>query len=433
MAGIMHSDATIKTYTDFGQNKGRYVVGNTNALLDYLNADGVKITYTGGQADYTLEHGMIDFGSQVDIGYAAVIGYNFTATVAHNYTVNGTISGNDIGKSNAIVYRSIEAGSYVFTASQDYRISRQNKLVTDVTGSVVYGSQNGDYSDITNYNGLAGQMIYRAGSGSMFQANYDGSLVRMCGGYSYITGGVMSVDQSGMFSSNSVDQAFVTITTMNTSSGGISAADPLPYAGYYGDSGSPVWIWNNSTGQYEYLDATQSANLQNWTQAVGAAKWTVEVMDSYNVDVNISSTSDNTVYVNGTVNSGETLAGVQEGTTITLWKGTVTDGSGKELASYIGVENGVNTWADLSGIKDNKTWYTYGDSYMNASYSGQGKDLSYGDLFQTQNLVFKASGTEVQNVVLTDTVDLGIGYVQFSKADGAESATFVVTAQYGAD
>ena len=37
-AGIMHSDATLITYTDFGQNTGRYkTTESANALLQALN------------------------------------------------------------------------------------------------------------------------------------------------------------------------------------------------------------------------------------------------------------------------------------------------------------------------------------------------------------------------------------------------------------
>lgn len=50
-AGIMHSDATLITYTDFGQNVGRYkTMESANALLQHIRQQegGVTITYTGG-------------------------------------------------------------------------------------------------------------------------------------------------------------------------------------------------------------------------------------------------------------------------------------------------------------------------------------------------------------------------------------------------
>ncbi|MBR5889360.1 MAG: hypothetical protein IKY92_04875, partial [Akkermansia sp.] len=47
-AGVMHSDATYQTYTDFGQNCGRYVVGGkVNDLLSEIRKaeNGIAITY----------------------------------------------------------------------------------------------------------------------------------------------------------------------------------------------------------------------------------------------------------------------------------------------------------------------------------------------------------------------------------------------------
>ena len=87
-AGIMHSDATLITYTDFGQNTGRYkTTESANALLQHIRQQegGVTITYTGGQQTYVMPHGMIDFGSTYHVATCAAISPSAIATVAHNY------------------------------------------------------------------------------------------------------------------------------------------------------------------------------------------------------------------------------------------------------------------------------------------------------------------------------------------------------------
>ena len=55
-AGTLHSQATLQTYTDFGQNMGRYVTGSrVNALLAAIREkEGITITYTDGRAPYRL-------------------------------------------------------------------------------------------------------------------------------------------------------------------------------------------------------------------------------------------------------------------------------------------------------------------------------------------------------------------------------------------
>lgn len=426
---INHSDASLVTYTDFGQNCGRYATGNVNALLAYLNADGVKISYTGGQAEYTLLHGMIDFSSQCDGGYGAAIGYNFFATVQHNGVNNCTYAGNYIGSSNAIHYQSIEYrtsenNTFLLTPSNDYKITRQSKLLTDVTGSVVYGSADGDYSGISSGT-LSGQLLYRSGSGTMAVSNYDGSYTNTAGAYVYITGGIMTFSVGNY---NADDGAFSTFSYLDYSASGVSTSAPLPYAILSGDSGSPTWVWNENTQQYEYLNAGQSGNVSTMSQSRGAAEWTAETMASFDKKVEIG--ADNIVYINGVTTETETTySDSTNGVSTTLWAGTVTNADGETLQSFVGVKSGTHTWLDLNSIKDTDNWYSYDETYLNASSSGSGKDLSYADLFYTENLVFKAaSATETQQLILADTVDLGIGYVQFSKADGAETAKFTVSA-----
>lgn len=75
-AAVMHSDVSRNTYVDFASNSGRYAVGTTNALLDYirLRDEGVRIEYTStsGKSDtpYTMKHGMVSFDSVSDINHS---------------------------------------------------------------------------------------------------------------------------------------------------------------------------------------------------------------------------------------------------------------------------------------------------------------------------------------------------------------------------
>lgn len=91
----MHEDAYLTAYTDFGQNRGRYVVGTrVNALLEYIREQdgGITIEYKDGTPTYTIsnEQGMIDFRGAPDVGHSALIGNNFLVTVKHNGSLNYT-------------------------------------------------------------------------------------------------------------------------------------------------------------------------------------------------------------------------------------------------------------------------------------------------------------------------------------------------------
>lgn len=434
VAAIMHPDVSLLTYTDFGQNLGRYSTGPVNSLLSYIREQegGVTISYSEGQPAYTMLHGMIDFSSQCDGGYGASIGYNWYATVRHNGVHNNTYAGNSIGAANAIhyvgiEYRSSENNTFLHTPSNDYKITRQSKLITDVTGSTVYGSANGDYSGIEEKT-LAGQLLYRAGSGRMELASHDGSLSLLTGAYAYIIGGITTI--GSVTSYNEADSAFSVWTYFDPSSNGVSDSSPLPFACRTGDSGSPTWVWNESTNQYEYLNAAQSIASTN-TQYRGAAEWTADTMESYNKSVSMSAGVDE-AHIGAVNQPGETLRDATNKVSATQYWGSVTDASGKQLQEFRGVLSGINTWNDLSSLLDkDEPWYAYGAGYLNATASGSGADLSYADLFHTDNLVFVAEDAQDKRVIVDADVDLGIGYVQFSKTDEAGEASFHLSSATG--
>ena len=109
-ASGLHSQVSMVTYTDFGQNMGRYRVNGVNDLLSSIRKKegGVVITYKEGHDDYTLEHYMPSFESQGDNGAYAAVGYNFIATVAHNGCQNPIFTGRYIGDANSLRYYGVE-------------------------------------------------------------------------------------------------------------------------------------------------------------------------------------------------------------------------------------------------------------------------------------------------------------------------------------
>ncbi len=447
-AVVMHPDVTIQTYTDFGQNKGRYVVGDTNALLEHIRTEegGAILTYTGGQADYTLEHAMIDFGGIANNGASVAIGYNFIATVSHNGVQAPSFTSNELGE-NAVTYQGIEyrySDTFLLKPSNDYKITRLSKIITDVTGSTVYGSQDGDYSGIATEGTLVNQLLYRAGAGLMLRSNSaSGEAESVCGPYQYIVGGVTEI--SAVTVTDASDGAFTTTTFYNYQQNGAGASvgenapeTPLPYQGRGGDSGSPAWVWNANTGQYEYLNALQSGDDVMITYNRGNCSWTAEKMGSFDEKVEVISGA--TIYLGEIATAGDTISDTwtEDEKPMTadtvLYSGAVTDAEGRELARYNGVQSGLNTWSDLSSLKDTDNWYNYGSSYLDAStIYNQNSTLGYEELFFNENLVLTAKNSGTRDVKLSATVDLGIGYVQFSRSAGEENAEFTVSGVTGSE
>ncbi len=423
-AADQHADVSLLTYTDFGQNMGRYAVGNTNALLKHLNAGGVTISYEGGQADYTLQHGMVDFSSVTDNGWAGAIGYNFVASATHVMTADPTFSANNIGASNAINYKGIEystGNEFLHKTGDDYKITRLSKIVTDVSTATVY-------SGATD-SSLQGELIYRAGAGSMYKADHEGNRAEL--GSGYITGGIDTIDYVN--TSLNTEGSFATQTNVQYGSEGIGESEPLPYMGRPGDSGSPNYVWNEQTQQYEYLNAASSIGT-TMTQNRGNCDWTQEVMNSYNKEATIG--SDNTIFLGAITTAGETIT--EGDVSTTLYSGNVTNASGEVLATYNGVQSGINTWKKLNFLKDEANWYAYDNGYLNASSNKEGTgvaavDMIYADLFHNDNLVIRNSSSDTQTINLNATVDLGIGYVQFALGEGQTSANYLVQSADGGD
>ena len=421
-AGIRHSDVLLQTYTDFGQNKGRYAVGTqVNALLQYIRdtEGGIAIPYTDGQPNFIIsnEQGMINFSGAVDGGPDVAIGPNFIATVAHNGSNSASYGERVVGGEHALNYQAIDirgtgfrlvAPEGMWGPTHDYMLQRQSKVQTDVIWNPI--------SSITDAAEMNGNYVYHSGGGGMGDW-VDGKEVGTCGGYVYITGGIMSVTSYENYSDKG---SFVVRQNLwyGEALEGASETHPLPNAVRGGDSGSPVYIYNAATGQYEYVGAQEgiAGNSHNWT--AGNTEWTAETMESFNVHVDMSAV--NTVYLNAIATQGDSIS--MDGYSTTIWAGAVTNAAGDSLASYKGVKTGLNTWNDLSDRKDEQNWYAYNASGGSGGYLNQ----SISDLFYNENLVFDAAEGGLNNsIVLKDTVDLGIGYAEFN------GGRFTITSESG--
>ena len=430
-AGTMHTDATIMTYMDFAQNRGRYEVGTgVNALLNHIrtNVDnGITIHYTDGTPSYTISNsqGMISFMGAHDGGYAAAISPNYIATVAHNGEIDASFAERAVGSAHAINYSAVGVRSSA-TASMsdvvfrlvpmdqngnqyDYMVQRQSKIFTDITWNPL--------TSITDIPSLQGELQYHVGGGSMnIWSETDGQR-HLIGGY--IIGSIKTITTAQLhnttvpYTNNSI------FSTPNYGDGiGASLQNPLPLGTEGGDSGSPVFIYNPATGQYEYLAAHQSGIGNGGAQARGNIEWTQQMLERFNVRPDMSSGE---VHLQAITHAGDYYADKNGNSTLTHY-GYATDAEGNILGKYTGIKNGLSTWGDLSDIKDVQNWYAY-DSNAHILQSDP-------DLFFSSNLVFTAQQAS-NNIVLDATVDLGIGYAEFN-AGKLGKASFTITSAEGA-
>lgn len=467
-AGLMHPDVSFQTYTDFGQNKGRYVVEDKeNALLDFIRQkEGITIPYTDGQAGRQVasyQQGMINFSASCDGGNVALIAPNFVATVKHNPDLDTTYGGRELGMDYAIRSEAIHVeGSTNFRLfpDSDYALQRQSKIITNATWNPLYTIPN-DKTEKEAIEALAGKtgtegMLYHAGGGFMCLMGAEknpnvayGESNAICDAHTYIIGSVNDISESGIREGSSDNVNMITTNPGGSGSlaGGATDANPLPWAARRDDSGSPTYVYNAETGRYEYIAAVQSLMRRGTqsglpddaaTNSLGAITWSKSTMNSFNVEVKMDgkkvslSAPEKT---NTTITEDVTVDGHTTTHSTTIYSGKISDESGNDIA-YNGIEAGKHTWADLSAEKDKDNWYAYSTYEVPV----EGKDgvmmeVSYlnpssADLFNSSNLVFSSDAGKYNNVVLNDTVDLGVGYAEFSGgrfyiySEGSESNRF---------
>lgn len=408
-AGRLHADVSMQTYTDFGQNMGRYVVGDrVNALLESIRRrdGGVRIYYTDGTAPYTITNaqGMVNFGGTGDNGSYAAIAPNAIATVLYNDSNNASFTERYVGPEHAINYSAIDvrnSARFRLAAPNGYgyMLQRQSKIVTDVVWNPL--------TTVTDVSALGGQKLYHAGAGTVQLQSVDGEVTILTGGYEYIVGGISSVYQSetgysGDGSGNFGVAGYIDELYYNT---GVSGRTPMPNLGVGGDSGSPYYHYNTDKQRYEYIGALYAGDEISRNYVRNNAEWTRSALNECNATVDMKGAS--TVYLHAVDTMGatysESVGEVEYGTT--LYSGEVKDAKGKTLATYNGIQSKKHTWKDLSDIKNSQNWYAYdSDAYLAQSDA---------DLFFTQNLVFNAKSAK-NKIILNDTIDLGVGYVEFN-------------------
>ena len=456
-AAIMHPSVSLQTYTDFGSNMGRYTIYQQNELLKHLNKDGVRIIYTQGEAPYQLGQKMISYESMVDGGPFTAIGYNATATVRHNGVTNPVFTGRFIGSDQAIhyagiEYRSCENNTFLLTPEIDYKITRLSKIITDITPSALYDAR----AHKLKGEDIGHMLQYRAGGGYMQQADEEGKTTWLTGAYTYVVGGIVTnsgfgysrgydyVNDEGKKDVRNITDDSYTVSIIGVDGWGAETAGtpthPLPFVTQGGDSGSPVWVWNQESQAYELLSCHQARGSYD-SYSRGASEWTKDTLDYFCVNVDMDA-ADHEVHLQAVLKADETTyRATANGNTAaftTPMHGSITkaDGTAIEGLDFIGVEHGVNTWANLVDLKDDPVtvtagkeqiqhWYAYGNEYLNANNT-TGNPLQYADLFMTENLVFQSSATD-NNIILDADVDLGIGYAQFSKTSGSDKASFTIS------
>ena len=343
-AGTVTDLIDYQYYRDFAMNKGAFKVGAKNIRVD--RKDG---SYR------IIDVPIPDFSSTDSIGVGTLINPNYIAGVKHNGGYKSVSYGYGLGHS----YKLIDRNNH---STQDFHTPRLNKVVTDIApsnwnsldGNTINWAQNKDKYSI----------FARVGSGTQYTVtlNSDGTFSKnhLSGAYKYLTGGFYSPEAlfGGSLSFRTHGDRFFLSHNINTA---------LPIFVEGGDSGSPLWGFNNSTKQWELL---------GFAKAITA--WD-DIFTPFQKDFTLNIIKEDTSPDVVNKNSGEQI----------LWygvKGNSNSGKGEII-------QGNEKW-EYSGLKDSVALNKATDEELNS----------------TKHLTFKGEDGVIK---LQDNINMGAGKLTF--------------------
>lgn len=223
----MLNDIDVQAYRDFAENLGGFNVGATSVPV--YKKDGLLSDY--------LHFPVPDFGGVSSSGYATLVSPSYVVSVKHNTGYKTVDFGN--GARYATTYRLINRNDL---STQDFHAPRLNKVVTEAA-PYSYVSRSDFLSDYTSRYAW----YTRAGTGTQEQINDEQTKrVRLTGAYNWKSGGTISAANVRDISNNSYLRYYNL---------GPDDADttPLSIGANAGDSGSPVFAWDDIGQQWKLV------------------------------------------------------------------------------------------------------------------------------------------------------------------------------------
>ena len=386
--GLMADSIDLQTYRDFAENRGIFDVNARDVAIYDKNGD-----YVG-----TIPK-MMNFDGVADAhhGEAALVGGpGFIATVAHDYDKQSITFTKRFGATQGTPfydsYRCVVAKNGwgdTQNYTYDYRVQRLSKIVTEAE----YAPYLTDPEYLDN---MKGRLAVRAGAGMQAVATGEGTQEIVGGAYSYLTGGTVVFENQasvpGTGEPDPENAKTYPAYRFGYNFGKPSESNPLPSGSQSGDSGSPCYVFNENSGKWEWVGATQShggGGYGTYSQMRSGNQWASDYVDSFNRTISVAAGGD------------------------VLWNVTDADGNGTFVqgnitTDYIGLASGVR-----------------GDT------STQGKRATDAQIGACSNLIFDGSGG---TIVLQGSVDTGAGSLTFNRdyvlSDGGDSSRRLNTAGF---
>lgn len=390
-AGHTYFGIDYQYYRDFAENKGKFTVGAKN--IKVYNKKGELVGTSMTKAP------MIDFASVARSGYAALVGDQYIVSVAHN----GGYTNADFGAEgqnpdqHRFTYQIVKRNNYKPDRKHhyngDYHMPRLHKFVTESSPFDMTGSMKGQtYADKEKY-----PMRVRIGSGDQYWRNEQDKGTQVAEAYGYLIAGNTHM-QTG---AGNGDVSLSGDVRKGNDYG------PMPTAGSFGDSGSPMFIY----------DATEKKWLINGVLRTGnpslGRENTFQLVRKNYFDEIFSANLKTTIFDFRTPknqqNQHYTFHSKNDGS------GTITSGAGKiykvKLANYnlsmkgtepVYTNGGVNNYSPALSHGENLYFIDYGKGVLTFSNNidqGAGGLYFEGDFIvsPTHNETWKGAGISISD------------------------------------
>ncbi|WP_233768725.1 adhesion and penetration autotransporter Hap [Haemophilus influenzae] len=390
-AGHTYFGIDYQYYRDFAENKGKFAVGAKD--IEVYNKKGELVGKSMTKAP------MIDFASVARSGYAALVGDQYIVSVAHN----GGYTNADFGAEgqnpdqHRFTYQIVKRNNYKPDQKHhyngDYHMPRLHKFVTESSPFDMTGSMKGQtYADKEKY-----PMRVRIGSGDQYWRNEQDKGTQVAEAYGYLIAGNTHM-QTG---AGNGDVSLSGDVRKGNDYG------PMPTAGSFGDSGSPMFIY----------DATEKKWLINGVLRTGnpslGRENTFQLVRKNYFDEIFSANLKTTIFDFRTPknqqNQHYTFHSKNDGS------GTITSGAGKiykvKLANYnlsmkgtepVYTNGGVNNYSPALSHGENLYFIDYGKGVLTFSNNidqGAGGLYFEGDFIvsPTHNETWKGAGISISD------------------------------------
>lgn len=347
--GVAIADYDLQYYLDFARNKGMFAAGATDIGVYFKDGTSVSnpVIPLMPNLDSYAQRGQIIMNSLSPLGGANLVAPQFVSSANHCYE-------NDVyflseNSNTSVCYTST---GFAGQTNGDWSMQRLNKIVTEVAYTPM-----ADASFIASLS--KNEWIYRLGNGGAF--NTEGNSLYLNGN---TLGGIVNVDSV----TNLGGGNYQLIATMRAQDGA-DIRPPLEIGVTQGDSGSPMFAWDEENQRFLYIGFLSAgapiAGYGNYLVMKSNPAKSQEFIDSYSINVSDFAGKDtiqwggqDTATGQGTLSQGDvayTYTGAGTGNTVYDHLGINFSTADTENTQNIELQGSVNMGAGALTF-ENGSW-----------------------------------------------------------------------------